>query len=118
VVLHLHQKDATPEERKAILKRNILQMGPSGVVEQDDGENWELSTKGAMSPAMQDVPMNYAMGAGHGESIVEGELGFPAYLTHRTTEEYMRWTYRSWAEWMDAEDWPSLKADHSRPEQD
>lgn len=111
-------KNATAEERQAILQRNIIRMGPTGVIEQDDGENWELSTKGAVSPAMQDIPMNYSMGAGRGEVIAEGELGFPAYLAHRTTEEYMRWTYRAWAEWMDAEDWQSLQANHTRPEQD
>lgn len=25
------------------------------------------------------------------------------------------WTYKSWAEWLDAKDWHALKHDHSLP---
>lgn len=106
-------KNATEEERRGILQRNIMRMGPTGVIEQDDGENWELSTKGALSPAMRDVPMNYQMGLGNGEVVEDGELGFPALVSHRTNEEYMRWQYGAWADWMDAADWRELTARRS-----
>ncbi len=110
-------KNLSGDERAAVLRRNILQMGPTGVVEQDDGENWELSTKGAAAPAMQGVPMNYQMGVGNSGALEDSDLGFPVITTHVANEEYMRWQYRSWVDWMKADSWSSLKADHARPGQ-
>lgn len=109
-------KNASEEERRAILQRNIMRLGPGGVIEQDDGENWELSTKGAAAPAMRNVPVNYQMGAGKGELVQESELGFPVMKARRTNEEYARWQYRAWADWMDADSWQSLKANHAHPD--
>jgi phenylpropionate dioxygenase-like ring-hydroxylating dioxygenase large terminal subunit len=109
-------KNASPEHKQAILTRNISRLGPAGVIEQDDGENWELSTTGAASLALRDVPLNYQMGLGNGKMVDDAGGGFPVLQRGRkATEEYARWQLRAWAEWMDAESWPGLIESHSRP---
>lgn len=109
-------KNASAETKKEVLARNISRLGPSGIIEQDDGENWAFCTKGARSPAMQGVPFNYQMGLGSGAMVEDGGAGFPVLRDGpRTTEEYARWQLRCWAEWMDAENWPALIESHSKP---
>lgn len=108
-------KNSTPEEKKAVIERNISRLGPAGMVEQDDGENWQLSTAGSRSQALRDVPLNYQMGLGSG-SIVPSADGFPVLGDVRqTTEEYARWQLRAWAEWLEARSWSELIEKHSVP---
>ncbi|MDX3910850.1 MAG: SRPBCC family protein [Sphingobium sp.] len=108
-------KNASAEDRKMAIDRNNSRLGPTGMVEQDDGENWEFCTIGANSHAMRDVPFNYQMGLGAGTTGDSGEVGYPLYTGPRTTEEYARWRLKCWAEWMDADSWPDLQAHHSKP---
>lgn len=107
-------KNATPEERAAIVSRNTMRLGPTGMVEQDDGENWVFCTQGAASAASADLPLNYQMGLDAGQTQMDETAGFPVYSGPRTTEEYARWRLGCWAEWMDAECWLDLIENHSR----
>ena len=111
-------KNASPEERKAVIDRNIMRLGPSGMVEQDDGENFEFCTTGAASQLLRDVPFNYQMGLGHSQLKGDDVQDFPVLEGDRTSEVYARWRLRCWAEWMDARSWADLAANHSLPAAD
>lgn len=110
-------KNASAEQKREVLKRNISRLGPTGMIEQDDGENWEFCTQGSTSRAMRNTPFNYQMGLGEGEMAADGGDGFPVLREGpRTTEEYARWQLRCWAEYMDARSWPELVEAHVKPE--
>jgi len=107
-------RNASDEDKQKVIQRNIMRLGPSGMVEQDDGENWEFCTDGAGSQALRDMPFNYQMGLGDGVTLADGGAGYPVREGPRTTEEYARWRLQCWAEWMDAESWSDLEQNHSR----
>ena len=86
--------------------------GPAGMLEQEDGENWDQSTRGTVGTVAKRYPLNYAMNLGRGE-IIEDELGPPRIDTH-VNEHAQLWHYRAWAEWMAADSWADLKANHTR----
>ena len=89
------------------------QFGASGLWEQDDGENWDQSTRGVRGVVSSRSPLNYAMGLGHGEFI--DEEGVPLYIEGLRSEHYQLWQYRAWAELMAADSWADWQANHSRP---
>jgi 3-phenylpropionate/trans-cinnamate dioxygenase alpha subunit len=57
-------------------------------------------------------PLNYQMGKGHGDMIID-EQG-PPRIDGLRSEHAQLWTYRAWSEWMQAESWDDLRANHSR----
>jgi hypothetical protein len=85
------------------------------MLEQDDGENWGESTRGTMGTIIRKHPLHYAMGIGHGELIREEETPAP-YVLPPVNEHAQLWLYRAWSEWMAADSWSDLKANHSKPE--
>jgi 3-phenylpropionate/trans-cinnamate dioxygenase alpha subunit len=83
-------------------------VGPSSMFDQDDAENWGMSTAGCQGTVAKRYPLHYAMGIGHGE-VIEIE-GSPPHLDNDNwTEHCQRWHYRNWARWMAAEDWSELE---------
>jgi len=98
-------------KRAAVLK-GLRNNGPSGMTEDEDGENWDQSTKGTMGTVARRFPLNYAMDLGHGQ-VVHDETGPPHIDTPHFTEHAQMWYYRSWADWMAAASWNELKANHS-----
>ena len=103
-----------PEDvREAQRLYNLRTFGPSGIFEQDDGENWSQSTLATRSPVARRHPLNYSMNLGRGH-IAETQPGLPSIETH-INEHAQLWTYRAWADWMTATDWPALKRDHAMP---
>jgi len=80
--------------------------GPAGMLEQDDGENWDQSTRATKGVVARRYPLNFAMGLGHGAPA--SPEGIP-YIETPINEHAQLWTYRAWAEWMDADSWASLK---------
>jgi phenylpropionate dioxygenase-like ring-hydroxylating dioxygenase large terminal subunit len=107
-------EEVSPETRKAKLYRANHTFGPAGMLEQDDGENWGESTKGARGVISRRYPLHYAMRLGSGD-LEEDEAGPPRIWTG-INDYAQRWYYRSYAEWMAAESWAELKANHSVPE--
>lgn len=103
--------DKDPVEQSDQVFRMNHVFGPAGMLEQEDGENWDQSTRGTMGTVARRYPLNFAMALGRGE-IIEDELGPPRIETH-INEHAQLWTYRAWAEWMAAESWQDLKANHS-----
>jgi hypothetical protein len=87
--------------------------GPAGMLEQDDGENWGQSTRGMVGVVSSKYPLNYLMNLGHGQ-VIEDELG-PRRVETTCNEHSQLWTHRAWADWMSAESWADLRANHSRP---
>jgi 3-phenylpropionate/trans-cinnamate dioxygenase alpha subunit len=82
------------------------------MLEQDDGENWDQSTRGQRGVVSGRYPLNYIVGKGHGDMIID-ELG-PPRIDGLRSEHAQLWTYRAWSEWMKAESWHDLRANHSR----
>lgn len=85
--------------------------GPAGLAEQDDGENWSHSTRGAMGAFSKTIPVNYQMGMGHDRVAVDpsGQSCIETVIS----EHAQRWTYQAWQEWMLADSWAELIAHHS-----
>jgi 3-phenylpropionate/trans-cinnamate dioxygenase alpha subunit len=101
-----------PAEQRAEAVRNAMRtFGPAGMLEQDDGENWGESTRGARGVISRRYPLNYQMGLGRHQ--IQREDGQPPYAEAQINEHAQRWYYRNWAEWMEAASWADLKANHS-----
>jgi len=107
----LLEKNLDTETRTRQLHGANHVFGPAGMLEQEDGENWDQSTRGTRGLVSKRYPLNYAMGLGKGE-ILEEELGPPRIITS-INEHAQLWHYRSWAEWMAADSWAELRAHHS-----
>ncbi len=71
--------------------------GPSGLLEQDDGENWTGCARSAGNPVMGRESFNYQMGVGHEWHVNE----LPAQHVGRATSEVVqRSFYRRWRQEM------------------
>lgn len=89
----LVDKAAPPEVKDAMRRCYQPLLGPSGMLEQDDGENWERASQGAAIAASWDHPFNYQMGVGHEFSHPE----LPGVLGPLDSEGNLRGFYRRWA---------------------
>ena len=96
------------EARTARMARANHTFGPAGMLEQDDGENWDQSTRATAGVVARRYPLNFAMGLGHGAPTKPADSG-PNYIDTPVNEHAQLWTYRAWADWMDADSWASLK---------
>ena len=77
LVVHAPRQDRRDDERhERHPAARIHTFGPAGMLEQEDGENWDQSTRGTVGTVARRYPLNYAMGIGRGE-ILEEELGPP-----------------------------------------
>lgn len=104
------------EEQKAVRIAGANRaFGPAGMLEQDDGENWDQSTRGTRGVVARRYPLNYQMNIGNG-TVSRGETG-PSYIDAAMNEHAQLWTWKSWADWMDAENWAALRKNHTRPPQ-
>jgi phenylpropionate dioxygenase-like ring-hydroxylating dioxygenase large terminal subunit len=101
------------ERRKEIVERANHYFGPAGMLEQDDGENWDQSTRGMKGVVAQRYPLNYQMNLGLGE-VKKTKAGH-TYTDTNVNEHAQLWTWRCWADWMNAKSWPELKAHHTMP---
>ena len=90
-----------PGKTLPILRRAMREFGPAGLLEVDDGENWQQATLATKGVVGQSEPLNYAMGLGRGE-IIEEE-GNPPRIETGINEHAQLWLYRAWSEWMAAE---------------
>ena len=106
-------KDAPPDVVRGLVRASNRHFGPAGMFEQDDGENWDQSTQGAISPVTRRSDLNYSMGVGHGQVV--HEPGLPPHVKSLVNEHAQLWMYRCWADYMAAPDWNYLKEHHSRP---
>jgi len=103
-----------PEDqaRQSIFGHNHI-FGPAGFLEQDDGENWSHSTRGARGTQSKKRPLNFSMGLG--QDTVSGDPSGQSGIETVVNEHGQRWTYQSWKEWMQADSWQALMDNHSIP---
>ncbi|MGE0058987.1 MAG: aromatic ring-hydroxylating dioxygenase subunit alpha [Dehalococcoidia bacterium] len=106
-----NESEAAQKEHRFVAGHTF---GASGMLEQDDGENWDQSTRGQRGVISSRYPLNYQMNFGRGEIIVDEEG--PTRINDFVNENYMLWQHRAWSEFMSAESWAELKETHSRPE--
>jgi phenylpropionate dioxygenase-like ring-hydroxylating dioxygenase large terminal subunit len=107
------ESNLSDEERRARVIMATHTHGPAGFLEQDDGENWDQSTRGTQGVVARRHPLNFAMGLGHGK--VEKIEGGPAHIDTAVNEHAQLWAWRSWADWMEAVNWSALKQDRTAP---
>jgi hypothetical protein len=101
----------TDEEREARVQQSNHTFGAAGFLEQEDGENWDQSTRSMKGVIAKKYPLNFSMHVGLGE-VKKGPEGVP-YIDGNVTEHPQLWTYRAWADWMDAESWDALRKSHT-----
>lgn len=99
-------RNASSEERRSTIQRATRMFGPSGVLEQDDGENWAQSTMQTEGLASQKIPILLNMGLGRGE--VNHQDGV-AHIRTLTNEHAQLWLYHSWQQWMRGSSWDELR---------
>ena len=104
-------KNLPPEEWEERRQNAIHVFGPAGGLEQEDGENWDQSTRGTRGVIARRYPLHFAMGLGHGEVLKDNSGS--GHIWTKVNEHPQLWTYRAWAEWMAAENWQELKRRHS-----
>jgi phenylpropionate dioxygenase-like ring-hydroxylating dioxygenase large terminal subunit len=109
----LVDKSVPVEQQEEVIHNANHNFGPAGFLEQDDGENWDQSTRATRGSIARRYPLNYEMGAGNG--AVKHAEGI-TYVDELINEHAQFWTYRAWADWMDAENWPALKASRTVPQ--
>ena len=97
-----------PPEVKTYWRDNLLTWsGPTGLVEEDDMENWNYASEASDGVIARRRRYNYGMGQGH-ERTSEALPG--ALITGEdASEQNMRRFYQRWAEIMDAESWDELR---------
>jgi len=92
--------------RSAIYGANHF-FGPAGFLEQDDGENWSHSTRGAKGEVTKRHPVNLSMGLGQDQMThhVSGQASIDSVVS----EHGQRWTYENWQAWLQSGSWDELK---------
>jgi phenylpropionate dioxygenase-like ring-hydroxylating dioxygenase large terminal subunit len=108
-------REQSAAEQYQSRRRALRHNGPAGMFELDDGENWGESTTGNGFIALRKKPLNYSMNVGHGE-IVWSETE-PPHADTLVNEHNQIWHYGAWTEWMAAESWADLKANHTKPKE-
>jgi len=107
----LLDKNLSKEKWEVGRQTAIHIFGPAGLLEQEDGENWDQSTRGTRGVIARRYPLNFSLGLGHGEVLRDDSS--PGHIWTKVNEHAQFWTYRAWAEWLAAESWQELKQRHS-----
>lgn len=95
-----------PEDIKDRFRRGSMRtFSPSGLLEMDDGENWEHSTAANAGFVTRNQRLCYAM-APAGEGAPEGLPG--TISSGQLSDANQRAFYRRWAEMLDAEQWADI----------
>ena len=95
---------ASREVQEAVRLTSMRAFGPSGTLEQDDMDNWGLSTRAARGVIARRYPANIQMGLGHEET----SEAFPGRHGSWFSEISQRALYARWAEMMEAQSWAQI----------
>lgn len=109
-------RDAPAEVKRLLRQSAQRHFSPSGMFEQDDMDNWELSTKAAGGTISRNYPLHYAMGRGH-EEWVPADATAPRRIESINDESNQRAFYRGWAELMSGKSWEQLGQERAAFEQ-
>ena len=97
-----------PSEVKAHWRDHLLTWsGPTGMVEEDDMENWNYATEASNGMMARQRPYHYGMGQRHEQK--SDLLPGASLASEDVSEQNQRGFYKRWAEVMDAESWADLK---------
>lgn len=97
-----------PEEvRRAQRLYNLRTFGPSGIFEQDDGENWSECQANAHAFMIGNTALNYQMGLG----TETQRDGFPGTTSGLYSDAAGRGVYRRWRELMSTPAWHETPAE-------
>ncbi|MDE8649309.1 Rieske 2Fe-2S domain-containing protein [Rhodococcus qingshengii] len=100
-------RNASKEQQTAELRSHIHYFGPAGLLEQEDGENWEQSTLQTRGDASREVPQLLKMGLQTSKIFKDDGL---AVIEAPINEHAQLWTYHSWREWLRNPSWDELRA--------
>lgn len=102
-------KNAPDDVRKEVQRTSGMTEGAAGVVEVDDGENWDLIGRQLeQGTQVRKMAWNYQMGINHEDAV---HNDFPGRLGSRYFGEGpQRSFYRRWLEYMTSDQWPHLPA--------
>jgi ethylbenzene dioxygenase subunit alpha len=97
---------AMPEDMKDRLRRGSMRtFSPSGLLEMDDGENWEHSTSANAGYVTRHQKLCYAMAP----QPTGAESGMPGLVTKgQLSDANQRLFYKRWVEMMDAASWAEI----------
>jgi len=100
-----------PQELKDYLSRyHASALGPGGMTEQDDMENWVYATAASRGEIARRYPYSYEMGMGF-EMTADDIPSLPgATISNVPSEKNQRAYYRRWMEFMDGKSWDELMA--------
>ncbi len=99
-------KHAPEEIKREMHFFHQRRFGPAGSFEQDDGENWNMTTASSMGCVSRRHDFNYQLGLGH-ERLHE-EL--PGMLADGPSEHSARRMYKRWLQLMTADSWAEVAA--------
>jgi hypothetical protein len=87
--------------KQAIRNQYVFSFGPSGVFEQEDGENWSQCTRATRGYIGRQLQFNYQMGLGHERPVKEVlEADLPGTMGGIWSENNQRHFYRQWLKMM------------------
>ena len=100
-------KKAPAEIRDFWRKHRMTWSGPTGMVENDDMENWNYATEASNGIIARQYDYHYAQGLGHETRDTKAP---DALLSDaESSEQNQRGFYKRWAEIMDASSWDELR---------
>ena len=101
-------KNMPQEIKDRFRKGSMRTFSPSGILEMDDGENWEFSTQANAGWVTRNQRLCYAMAP---EGEVEQD-GLPGHVSAgQLSDANQRHFYKKWAQMMDAESWADIPMD-------
>jgi 3-phenylpropionate/trans-cinnamate dioxygenase alpha subunit len=101
---------ALPDELKQAMRHQyVFTFGPSGVFEQEDGENWGQCTSSTRGWIGRHLDFNYQMGMGDEKPTGEMlQAGLPGTMGGIWSEINQRGFYRRWLDLMTAGSWDTI----------
>ncbi len=102
----LVDKMAPPDVKDDLRTTYLQSFSPAGMLEQDDGENWNQCTSASSGTVAKRYPFNYQMGLGQERRSEE----FPGQLGPRVGEVNQRAFYNMWRNMMTTPTWTGIKS--------
>jgi phenylpropionate dioxygenase-like ring-hydroxylating dioxygenase large terminal subunit len=106
-VYTLVDRDAPAEVKRLLRQSAQRHFSPAGMFEQDDMDNWELSTKAAGGMISRNYPLHYAMGIGHENWADDGVVA--RQIDAINDESNQRAFYRGWSQFASGASWDELR---------
>ncbi|MGE0059135.1 MAG: SRPBCC family protein [Dehalococcoidia bacterium] len=104
----LVDKAAPQSVKDELVKESSRRFGPTGMFEQDDSDNWRLSTGGAKSIIGRRYPLHYAMGLRQ-QNWMEAKEDLPLRRQGNLGDTNQLNFYRHWQDLMMGKSWQELQ---------